>query len=303
MGRRRSRGRPIDGVLLLDKPIGWSSNDALQKVKNMYFARKAGHTGSLDPLASGLLPICFGEATKLSAYLLDADKRYRVRAQWGARTDTGDADGKIVEETNERPATADDVQQAMQGFIGEIEQIPPMYSALRINGKRLYELAREGIEVEREPRPITIYTLELTDFSEDSFEFDVRCSKGTYVRTLAEDMAAKLGTLSHVIELRRTGAGPFDDSQLHTMPDLETMREADKEAMDDLLLPMDAALGHWPAVHLSADSTFYFRQGQPVMVPKAPSNGMVRIYDIDEQFIAVGEIQDDGMVAPRRLLT
>lgn len=303
MGRRRPRGRPIDGVLLLDKPIGSSSNEALQQVKRMYFARKAGHTGSLDPLASGLLPICFGEATKLSSYLLDADKHYRVRARLGERTDTGDSEGKIVEQTDARPESRETLAAAMQGFVGDIEQIPPMYSALRHKGKRLYELAREGVEVEREPRPIHIYSLHLTDFDADSFGFAVHCSKGTYVRTLAEDIAAAVGSLAHVIELRRTGAGPFDDSELHTMEELEDLRQTHKEAMDDFLLPMDSALGHWPAVNLNGDSSFYFRQGQPVMVPKAPSSGLVRVYDVNEHFIAVGEIQDDGMVAPRRLLT
>lgn len=292
----------MQGILLLDKPLGDTSNAALQRVKRMYFARKAGHTGSLDPLAEGLLPICFGSATKISAFLLDADKRYRVQVKLGETTTTGDAEGSVLETRSTAGITESDIRGVLEKFIGEIQQIPPMYSALKHKGERLYKLAREGIEVEREPRSIKIHKLELLSCQIPVFELDVFCSKGTYVRTLAEDIGAVLGCGAHVCALQRTGVGPFSADQMISMDDLYAAFEQGREAMEALLLPMESALGDLPAVRLNSDSTFYIRQGQPVLVPKAPTLGRVRLYDDKDLFIGVGEILDDGRVAPKRLM-
>jgi tRNA pseudouridine55 synthase len=217
MGRRRSTGRKVNGILLLDKPLGITSNDALQRVKHLFRARKAGHTGSLDPLATGLLPICLGEATKISAFLLDADKRYRVKVKLGVTTTTADAEGEVLEE---KPITGVDqarIEAALESFRGEIDQLPPMYSAIKHKGERLYNLARQGIEVEREPRRITIHSLVLLDWQAPEFSLDVHCSKGTYVRTLAEDIGNVLGCGAHVTALHRSGVGPFGDAQMVSM--------------------------------------------------------------------------------------
>ncbi len=301
--RRRPRGRNITGILLLDKPLGMTSNAALQEVKHLFKAQKAGHTGSLDPLATGLLPLCFGNATKISAFLLDADKRYEVRVRLGEITSTADAEGEIIESRSAEHITREDVQAVLGDFLGEIAQLPPMFSAVKHNGQRLYQLARQGIEVEREARNITIYDLRLLDFTGPEFDLLVHCSKGTYVRTLAEDIGKALGVGAHVVALRRTLVGPFEAQDMVSMESLQqVLQEQGLHGLDQLLLPMDAGLNHWPAVHLGADSSFYIKQGQPVQVPKAPTEGYVRIYGADEKFIGVGEIDDDGRVAPRRLL-
>lgn len=303
MGKRRARGRDVSGILLLDKPRGISSNAALQQVKHFYFARKAGHTGSLDPLADGLLPICLGNATKLSAFLLDADKRYQVRVRLGITTTTADAEGDVIDERPVEQVSAADVERAAADFRGVIQQLPPMYSALKHKGQRLYKLAREGIEVEREPREVTIHQLDITGFDRPYFDMAVHCSKGTYVRTLAEDIGAALGCGAHVAALRRTGVGPYSDDGLVRMDELEALvanREFAK--LDALLLPLDTALTHWPEVRLTADSAYYLRQGQPVLVPKAPTSGWVRLYSEQDGFLGVGEVESDGRIAPRRLL-
>ncbi len=303
MGRRgRARGRPVSGILLLDKPVGLSSNHALQRVKRLYDARKAGHTGSLDPLADGMLPICLGDATKISAYLLDADKYYWFRVRLGQKTATGDAEGEILETRPVEHITVEQIQQLLPRFTGEIEQLPPMYSALKHQGKRLYELAREGIEVAREPRRVVIHSLALGEVTLPEFELRVHCSKGTYVRTLAADLGEALGCGAHVTALRRTGVGPYSDFPMHTLDEIERLAEHGQAALDALLLPIDTALAAWPAVRVSADSAFYLRQGQAVLVPKAPTEGWVRIYYGDD-FLALGEVQDDGRIAPRRLMT
>ncbi len=301
MGRRRKGGRNVRGILLLDKPHGMTSNDALQQVKRMYKAQKAGHTGSLDPLANGLLPICFGAATKISAFLLDADKRYWVRIKLGQTTTTADSEGDVLETRPVDAISEDDVRQAVTRFQGEIQQIPPMYSALKHKGERLYKLAREGKEVEREPRNITIHQIEVSGFDLPEFEIEVHCSKGTYVRTLAEDIGEILGCGAHVTALRRTGVGPYGADGMVDIATIEQKIEDGFAAVDSLLLPIDSALGQWPEIKLSADSSFYVRQGQPVLVPNAPVDGWVRLYDADG-FIGVGEIIDDGRVAPRRLM-
>lgn len=304
MGRRRAQGRNISGILLLDKPLGLSSNGALQRVKHLYRAAKAGHTGSLDPLATGLLPVCLGSATKISAFLLDADKRYRVRVRLGETTTTADAEGELIRTAPTDGITEAAVTAALGSFLGTISQLPPMYSAVKHQGERLYKLARQGIEVERQPREITIFGIGLLEMSLPEVEFDVHCSKGTYVRTLAEDLGEMLGCGGHVVALRRTGVGPYLESAgpLVTMAQLETLGEEDYGAMDALLLPQDSALGHWPEVRLSEDACFYLRQGQAVLVPRAPTQGLVRLYDPSARFIGVGEILDDGMVQPKRLL-
>ncbi len=304
MSRRKRKGRAISGVLLLDKPAGITSNKALQEVKHLFRAAKAGHTGSLDPLATGMLPICLGEATKISAFLLDADKRYRVSCRLGATTTTGDADGEIVQTRDCSHITLKQIEQRIPDFSGTISQIPPMYSAVKHQGQRLYELAREGIEVERKPRTVQIYELLLHSLNEDMLELEVACSKGTYVRTLAEDLGEVLGCGAHVVQLRRLSVGPFDGDMV-TIDELRSAADSsDAEgfaALDAYLLPIDSAIAHWPDVHLDPDAAFYMKQGQPIQVPHAPTEGWVRIYD-KAQFLGVGEIQDDGRVAPRRMI-
>jgi tRNA pseudouridine55 synthase len=302
MGRRRARGRDVNGILLLDKPSGITSNDALQQAKRLFFASKAGHTGSLDPLASGVLPVCMGEATKVSAFLLDADKRYQVRCQLGVRTATADAEGEILETRPVGDYPEAQLEKVLAHFRGSIEQIPPMYSALKHEGQRLYKLARQGVEVEREARPVEIYELTLRGRGPDWIDIDVHCSKGTYVRTLAEDIGEQLGCGAHVIALRRTSVGPYNDEQLVTLEQLRALKENDMPAMDALLLPIETALTQWPGVELSADAAFYLQQGQAVLVPRAPTSGWVRLYAGNHNFLGMGEILDDGRVAPRRLM-
>jgi len=302
MGRRRVRGRDVNGILLLDKPSGITSNEALQQVKRLYFAKKAGHTGSLDPLASGVLPICLGEATKVSAFLLDADKRYQVRCQLGVRTATADAEGEVLETRPVGGYSGEQLEAVLEEFRGSIEQIPPMYSALKHQGQRLYKLARQGIEVEREPRPVEIYELTVAGQGEDWLDISVHCSKGTYVRTLAEDIGNSLGCGAHVSALRRTAVGPYGDDKLVGLETLRGLKEQDMPAMDALLLPIESALSQWPDVDLSTDAAFYLQQGQAVLVPRAPTSGWVRLYEGNRSFLGMGEILDDGRVAPRRLM-
>lgn len=299
---RRRKGRPVNGILLLDKPSGLSSNHALQHVKRLYGAAKAGHTGSLDPLATGMLPICLGEATKLSAQLLDADKTYRVRMRLGERTDTADADGEVVETADYGCVDEAGVVAVLPRFVGEIEQIPPMYSALKHEGQRLYALARKGESVAREPRRVHIHALKLLEMADAELELEVSCSKGTYVRTLVEDLAAALGTLAHVIALRRTRVGPFA-GPMHDENELVSVQEqGGLAALDALLLPCEAALIDWPRVELDADSSFYFRRGQAIQVRGAPRSGAVAVYGPGPYLLGLAEIDDDGRVAPRRLL-
>ena len=303
MANRKRKGRAIHGVLLLDKDSGASSNRMLQKVKHLYGAAKAGHTGSLDPLATGMLPVCLGEATKVSGFLLDADKHYRVTARLGERTDTADADGEVIATAPVPPLDEAAVREVLTGFLGDIEQVPPMYSALKHQGRRLYDLARAGEEVERKARRVRIFLLSLESLAVDSLALDVRCSKGTYVRTLVEDVAAALGTLGHVTALRRLGVGPYEKRPMYTLAELEATLEAGgQSALDALLLPVDSAIADWPVVNLDADMSFYIRRGQPVLVPRAPSDGLVRLYSDAGEFLGIGEVAEDGRIAPRRLL-
>jgi tRNA pseudouridine55 synthase len=303
---RRRRGRPVNGVLVLDKPLGLSSNQALQQAKRLYFAAKAGHTGSLDPLATGVLPLCFGEATKFSQFLLDADKAYESTFALGEVTATGDAQGDVLESDNTSGLSRDQVDRALDAFRGEIEQVPSMYSAIKQNGQPLYKLARQGVEVERKARPVQIKCLEVRDFRPgERAEVDIylECSKGTYVRSLAEDLGRAMGCGAHVSALRRTRAGPFTLADSITLDALEALKANEQLAeMDALLLPADAALGGLPLVRLSESGGFYMRQGQPVLVPNAPCSGMVRVALDSGEFLGIGEILDDGRVAPRRLI-
>lgn len=300
MGRRR-KGRNVHGILLLDKPAGITSNQALQKVKRLFNAKKAGHTGSLDKPATGLLPICLGEATKLSSYLLDADKEYFAICQLGSMTSTGDAAGEVVDEKPVPILNKERIESVLAEFLGEIEQVPPMYSALKQNGERLYKLAYEGKEVERKARAVTIHDIRLLDFSEDRLEIQVRCSKGTYIRTLAEDIGNCLGCGGHIAELRRTGAGSFKAEQMVTLDKLEALNEQGFDGLDSLLLPMDQAVIRLPEVELEESTAVYLSNGQSVLVPKAPTEGLLRLYNPDRVFIGIGQIQDDGKVAPKRL--
>jgi tRNA pseudouridine55 synthase len=303
---RRRKGRSLDGILVLDKPGGMSSNQALQVVKRLYGAAKAGHTGSLDPLATGVLPLCFGEATKFSRFLLDADKAYASTFVLGVATTTGDAEGEVLEARDTGHLSAEDIETALSRFRGEIEQVPSMFSAIKHNGQPLYKLARQGREVERESRKVTVYALELTGFRPgERAELDVliRCSKGTYVRSIAEDLGQLLGCGAHVGALRRTQAGPFDASMQVQLATLEALKDNGALGeMDRLLQPLDAALGELPLVRVSEAGGFYIRQGQPVQVPNSPCSGMVRMGLETGEFLGVGEILDDGRVAPRRLI-
>ncbi|WED22435.1 tRNA pseudouridine(55) synthase TruB [Vibrio sp. JC009] len=306
---RRRKGRPVNGIVLLDKPTGISSNDALQKVKRIYFAEKAGHTGALDPLATGMLPICLGEATKFSQFLLDSDKRYRVIAKLGERTNTSDSDGEVVET---RPVKVDrgQLERCIAKFRGETDQIPSMFSALKYQGKPLYEYAREGIEVPRESRKITVYSIELLRFEGHEVEMEVHCSKGTYIRTIVDDLGEMLGCGAHVTYLRRTGVSDYPYERMVTLEDLEALlekaREQDiqpKELLDPILMPMDTAVQDLPEVNLIPELTDMVQHGQPVQVFGAPTEGQVRMTSGEEKlFIGVGEIDDDGKIAPKRLV-
>jgi len=291
---------------VLDKPLGLTSNRALQMAKRLYVAAKAGHTGSLDPLATGVLPLCFGEATKFSQYLLDADKAYESSFVLGVATATGDAEGEVLATQDASGVTRDHIERAMENFRGEIDQVPSMFSAIKQDGKPLYKLAREGREVERKARRVVIKQLELRAFrAGDKAEVDIylECSKGTYVRSIAEDLGKALGCGAHVSALRRTRAGPFEIADSVTLNTLEALKSNEQLAeMDKLLLPADAALGGLPLVKLSESGGFYLRQGQPVQVPNAPCNGMVRVALETGEFLGIGEILDDGRVAPRRLI-
>ena len=308
MGRRR-KGRAVSGILVLDKPLERSSNSAMIVARAIYKAAKAGHTGALDPLASGVLPICFGEATKFSQYLLDADKVYRTTVVFGERRSTGDAEGEVVAQADASSLTADAVEAALSQFRGDILQVPPMHSALKRDGKPLYELARRGLEVEREARPVTISRLELESFvpgERAEASLLVHCSKGTYIRSLAEDIGDALGLGGYVAALRRLQAGPFEEAQALSFEQLQPLR--DREAFDELdalLLPLDAALQHIPSVLLGDAAADFLVQGQAVFVPQLPDGPLLRLYrgsDESPQFMGIGEILDDGRVTPRRLL-
>lgn len=304
MARRKQRGRNIHGIVVLDKPLGGSSNHALQTVKRLFDANKAGHTGSLDPLATGVLPLCLGEATKVSQFLLDSDKAYRARIKLGERTDTADSEGEVIAKVENFKLDEAAVRTALRGFEGEIEQVPPMYSALKQDGQPLYKLARQGKTVERKARAITVYAIELTDFDADAneIEIEVECSKGTYIRTIADDLGQILGCGGHIIALRRLRAGAFSIEESVTLEALAAAKEAGGfDAIDAHLMPMDKAVDVLPAVQLPSFTAKFLKNGQPVQVRHAPAEGLVRLYE-EGEFIGIGSIDDDSNVAPKRLV-
>ncbi len=296
--RKRRRGQVVNGMLLLDKPAGISSNGALQIAKALLDAQKAGHTGSLDPIATGLLPLCFGEATKVSGFFLDADKRYWTRIRLGQATDTGDREGNVIKESDV-DVSAEQLERALEDFRGEYDQMPPMYSAIKRNGQPLYKLARQGIEVEREPRRVNVYELSIQSFDGVFVEIEMSCSRGFYVRSLAHDLGEALGVGGHVTELRRLGVGDLIVENAVTLNTLEAMPDAHQR--QQLLLPMDAGLGHLPRIDLSIDATFYLVRGQSVRAGSLPSDGWVRLYSDGTGFLGLGTVTDDGRVAPKRL--
>jgi len=300
--------RNVHGILLLNKPLGISSNAALQKVKRLFQAKKAGHTGSLDNLATGLLPICLGEATKLSGFLLSADKQYRAECVLGVTTTTADAEGEIIET---RPVIGIDrphIEAAIRVFLGEIQQVPPMYSALKHQGRPLYQLARQGQVIPRAARAVTIHQIRLIDFSENRLTLDIHCSKGTYIRTLAEDIGNTLGCGAYVSALHRTAAGPYHD--MIDLPTLEQTAQQGVTALDALLMPLDTALVGWPKLTLATPEVTRLRQGQIVTVSHTLSAGKVKLFSelpTENQnkfahFVGIGEILEDGRVAPQRLM-
>lgn len=295
---RRPPRRRLDGVLLLDKSLGVSSNYALQAARRLYNADKAGHTGTLDPLATGLLPLCFGEATKFSSALLDADKRYVATVQLGVTTDTADAEGAVLMRC---PVTTNlaDLEQVLTRFQGDIEQVPPMHSALKRDGKPLYAYAREGIVLERAPRRVHIYQIQLLEWKTERFVFEVSCSKGTYVRTLAADIGEALGCGGHLAALRRTGIGALDVTQAHTITTLEFL---DNQARDTLLLPLDILLQGLAIARLDAENAAKIRQGQAIRWI-GEAGVRTRVYDADNHFMGVCQMTIDGWLQPQRLVS
>jgi len=297
----RPKAVAVDGLLLLNKPAGLTSNQALQKVKRLLQAKKAGHTGSLDPAATGMLPLCFGEATKVCAYLLAADKIYRVTAKLGEATDTGDADGTINDTAAVPDLGVQDWEKIVAEFKGDSMQVPPMYSALKKDGKRLYELARKGQVVEREPRPITIHDISLLEFSGTRLVLTVHCSKGTYIRTLVEDIAKAAGTVAHTVRLHRESVGDFRAADMLDMDGAEQLAEDGPEALRERLQPADVALAAWPECQLDAAAGKRFSGGQAVQVDIEGKAVLVRVYGENHRFLGVGELTGEGTVAPRRI--
>ncbi len=300
---KRSRLEAIDGVLLLNKPAGLSSNQALQRVKRLLNARKAGHTGSLDPAATGMLPLCFGEATKVCAFLLNADKTYRVTAKLGIATDTGDAEGNETEQLPVPDLSREDWDKILQDFLGESMQTPPMYSALKKDGKRLYEFARKGQTVERAPRPIRVDQIELLEIASERLVFRVRCSKGTYIRSMVEDIAAKAGTVAHTARLHREAVGGFEAAAMMELTAAEALVNESRDALRARLLPPDVALIELPAIDLDSAGVEAFRQGKTVAFDGTQEQGLARVYGPggEQDFLGVGELAGDGTVAPKRV--
>lgn len=310
MGRTR-KGRAINGVLLVDKPTGVSSNFVVQKVKRIFFAKKAGHTGALDPLATGLLPICLGEATKFSQFLLDADKSYLVSAKLGERTDTSDSDGEIVE-TNEVNVSETQIKEALSDFLGKIKQVPSMFSALKHQGRPLYHYARQGIVIDRPARDIEIFEIDWHGLEDDVLTLHISCSKGTYIRSLIDDLGQKLGCGAHVIALRRTKVAHFDTAKMCSFEDLDKLdEETDRlnpqsfRPLDDLLLPMDIAISSLDKINVSEQEALAFSHGQVIVVDKqniqANPQEYVRIYQ-EDIFLGLAEVANDKTLRPKRLV-
>lgn len=297
----RRRAEPIDGLLLLNKPPGLTSNQALQRVKRLLNARKAGHTGSLDPAATGMLPLCFGEATKVCPYLLNADKTYRVTARLGIATDTGDADGKEIDRVDVPAKSSEEWAEVLRTFMGESEQIPPMYSALKKNGKRLYELARKGITVERDCRPVRIDEIQLLEAAGTRLVFRVRCSKGTYIRVLVEDIARSVGTVAHTARLHREVVGDFQEVDMLELSALEADAADGAAVLQRRLMAPDMALTGLPAVTVSAAHGQRFCMGQALDGHDSELSGLVRVYDDEPRFLGVGEVSAAGTIVPKRV--
>ena len=300
----KKKCRVVDGVLLMDKPIMMTSNAALQSVKRMYNAGKAGHTGSLDPLASGMLPMCFGGATKFSQFLLNSDKSYFVVAKLGVKTATGDSEGDIIRESEVKDISAEKLVEILDQFKGTIEQVPSMYSAIKHNGQPLYKLARKGIDVKRDSRKVSIYELNLLKFDTDNnlVEFKIHCSKGTYVRTLIDDIGDKLGCCAHVVALRRLSVGSYTESQMVSYKDIEKSVE-DYDVLDSFLLPIESMLHNKDEVVLSESAIYYLERGQSIIAPyEIESFGIVKLVRKNGAFLGVGETLENGKIAPRRLL-
>lgn len=290
----------INGILLLDKPLGISSNRALQHVKNLFQARKAGHTGNLDPLATGVLPICFGEASKVTAFLLDSNKRYTCTAQLGETTTTGDKEGDILQTRDIDHQQLANIESILKQFRGNIQQIPPMFSALKHKGQPLYKLARQGIEIERKARDVTIHELNLIKQTNDTLCLDVLCSKGTYIRTLAEDIGESLGCGAHLSALRRTDVEPFDCSKLYSLEELQAL--ADNNQLENTLLPIDSALIKLPQIILNDEEAKRIKNGLKVTRDNLPKSDMIRLYLENNDFIGIGRYSSDQQLAAKRLL-
>jgi tRNA pseudouridine55 synthase len=285
----------VNGIVLLDKPAGISSNRALQKVRGIFQARKAGHTGSLDPFATGMLPVCLGEASKTAAFMLEAGKYYHATAQLGEATTTGDIEGEVIQNCPVPDIDPDDVLEKLNQFVGEIEQVPPMYSALKHRGKPLYEYARAGIEIDRPARPVTIHQLEPVEWKPPRLKFTVHCSKGTYIRTLAEDIASALGCCAHLVELRRTLVEPFTDHPMVTLEQLQAAREGGE--LQEYLLPIDTGLTDWPRVDLDSVQQGKFKHGnQFIFEGLVP--GRVRVYGSQDDILGLAEVTGDGVLKP-----
>lgn len=294
--------RNIDGILLLNKPLGLSSNAALQRARFIFRAKKAGHTGSLDPQATGVLPLCFGEATKVSGYLLDSDKRYTTTVQLGQTTTTGDTEGEILKHTPVTDFSDATLQSVLDQFTGSITQIPPMFSALKHNGTPLYKLARQGIEVERKQREVTIYELNLLERTQDTLILDVRCSKGTYIRTLAQDIGEALGFGAYITRLDRTDVTPFDCSKIYTIEELQTLADTNENALDKLLLGTDKALDNQPQILLNDEETTRIRNGLKVTRDDIPDSPLIRMYRHSGEFIGIGRYSSDQKLAAKRMM-
>jgi tRNA pseudouridine55 synthase len=290
----------VDGLLVLDKPLGISSNRALQTARRIYRARKAGHAGTLDPLATGLLLVCFGRATRVASYLLNLDKVYRARLKLGVTTTTADAEGEVLERRPVPALESTQLHAVLARFEGEIDQLPPMYSALKQQGQPLYKLARKGVKVERKPRRLKVYRLQLMAVEDDTLEIEVHCSKGLYVRTLAEDIGASLGCGAHLSALRRLAAGPYGVSP--PMVGLEELSRLGPEALPSQLMPVDRALGEFPSLALAGDEARAFCQGQSIQADSHPCGQILRCYGPDVEFLGLGEMQSGGRLAPKMVL-
>ena len=301
MGRRNKKGRNITGIIVIDKPKARTSNHVLQQIKRTFDAKKAGHTGSLDPLATGVLPICLGEATKVSQYLLDGDKCYQVTCKLGVTTDSGDSDGNVVAEMPIPEITEQILYAVLPSFIGQQQQVPPMYSALKFQGQPLYKLARQGIEIERKSRTVNIYDIILISFTSDSFTLEVKCSKGTYIRTLVEDISASLSTGGHVVALRRLESAGYAIEQAITIESIEKCADEGIKALDKLLLPTEEALPNWPRIEADDEQVLALRCGQQIQVEQKYEGVQIRLFDRLGIFLGLGEMSQKGIISPKRV--